>query len=356
MTTTRFRSSARRRALTIGIFAGLVLTVWTGPNAAFVRQQHLPNRASSGEKARQTEAAGLRDYVVVKSAVDRSAVWIGDRFSFVVDIDCTHGTDILTDDLSRDRLQLQELDVVDVDETREDRGNGHMVYRFAYRLTTYSFHPPTKLIGEMRLRYYARRPGQRPEDIEPAGEIIVPGSMVVVRSLLPDDANDAKYRTTRPPVPRLAAFSLLQPIGIGLVVVSIVPAVFWALAIGRQWHHRRRRPSVRQLRHDERASLSDVRALDVETETGRREAFDRLSALVRQHMTTAWGVNANGLTPAEIAAALSAAGKGSVTGEAIAFLESCENARYGRSEELPARSACVAAIDQAGRLIGLGQS
>ena len=354
MTTARVRSLAALRALAIALSAGLVLIVWTGPDA--LAQPQRPGRAASAEKVRPTEAARLREYVVVKSSVDRSAVWIGDRFSFVVDIDCTHGTDILTDDLSRDRLQLQELDVVDVNETREDRGNGHVVYRFAYQLTTYSFHPPTKLIGEMRLRYYVRRPGQRPEDIEPAGEIIVPGSMVVVRSLLPDDANDAKYRTSRPPMSRLALFSLVQPIGIGLVVVSFVPALFWMLALGRRWRHRHRRPSVRQLRHTERASLSDVRALDVETETGRREAFDRLSALVREHVTTVWGVNANGLTPAEIAAALCASGNGSVSAEATAFLESCDKARYGRSDELPPTSACLAAIDAAERLIGLGQS
>ena len=288
--------------------------------------------------------------------MDRSAVWIGDRFSFIVDVDCSHGTDIVTDDLSRDRLQLQELDVLGVEETREDRGDGHIVYRFTYRMTTYSFEPPTKLIGEMRLRYYVRSPGQRPEDIEPAGEVIVPRSMVVVRSLLPDDTNEARYRSERPPVPRIAALGLLQPLGIGLVIVSIVPAVLWMVALQRQWHHRRRRQSVRQLRHDERTSLDDVRALDVEAEAGRREAFDRLSALVRRHVTGAWGVSADGLTPVEIAAALSAEGKGEVSAEATTFLDTCEKARFGRSEELPSLSACRAAIDQAEQLIGLGRS
>ncbi len=351
---TSHRRVARGRLFTV-VSAGVALSagfVWHGAIAA----QPAPRTAPPDRLLQETRAAGLRDYVAVRSSVDRSAIWIGDRFSFIVDVDCTQGTDILTEDLSRDRLQLDELEVRGVEETREDRGGGRTVYRFVYRLTTYSFEPATKRIGEMRLRYYVRHPGQRPEDIEPAGEVMVPGAMVVVRSLLPDDRNTARYRSERPPVPRAAALAMLQPIGIGLVIVSIVPAVLWMVALQRQWRHRPRRQSVKQLRHDERASLDDVRALDVEAEAGRKEAFDRLSALVRRHVAVVWGVSVDGLTPAEIAAALSAEGKGEVSVEATSFIDACEKARYGRPEELPSRGACLAAIDQAEQLIGLGRS
>lgn len=353
MTVHRARRTARLFAIVSATFALSAGIAW---HAAIAAQQ-VPEAGSPPDSRQEhTDARVLRSYVVVRSSLDRSAIWIGDRFSFIVDIECTHGTDILTDDLSRDRLELQELDLLGVDETREDRGNGRIVYRFVYHLTTYSFFPATKQIGEMRLRYYVRRPGQRPEDIVPAGDAIVPGTSVVVRSLLPDDLRAAAYRNNHPPAPRAAAFGMLQPIGIGLVIVSIVPAVLWAVALQRQWRHRQRRLSARQLRHDERASLDALRALDVEGEAGRREAFDRLSALVRRHVTGAWGVSAEGLTPAEIALALSAQGKGEVSAEATSFLDTCEKTRYGRSEELPSRGACQAAIDQAERLIGLGQS
>lgn len=355
MTSPCARRAARGRLFTI-VAAGFALSAGIAWQAGIAAQPAPQTRPPSNRQLRETEAAGLRDYVAVRSSVDRSAIWIGDRFSFIVDVDCSHGTDILTDDLSRDRLQLDELDVRGVEETREERGDGRTVYRFIYRLTTYSFEPATKRIGEMRLRYYVRQPGQRPEDIEPAGEVMVPGAMVVVRSLLPDDRNTARYRSERPPVPRAAALGMLQPIGIGLVIVSIVPAVLWMVALQRQWRHRRRRQSVKQLRHDERASLDEVRALDVEAEAGRREAFDRLSALVRRHVTGVWGVSADGLTPAEIASALSAEGKEEVSAEATLFIDACEKARYGRPEELPSRGACLAAIDQAEQLIGLGRS
>ncbi|MEI6669769.1 MAG: hypothetical protein WCP29_16590 [Acidobacteriota bacterium] len=325
------------------------------PAAAASQPASKPISPSERQK-RATEGATLRDYVVVKSSVDRSAIWIGDRFAFIVDVDCSHGTDILTDDLSRDRLKMDDLDILGVEESREDKGDGRIVYRFTYRLTTYSFEPASKRIGELRLRYYVRRPGQRPEEIEPAGEVTVPGLNVYVRSLLPDDANETRYRNQRSAVPRATVFALMGRLGIGVVIVSVVPAVLWLVALQRKWSHRRRRMSVRQLRHDERASLDDVRALDVESEAGRKDVYDRLCALLRTHVTGAWGVNAEGLTSAEIALALSAAGKTDVSAEATAFLDSCENARYGKPDGLPSSSVCRAAIDRTEQLIGLGRS
>jgi len=347
--------SARAHIFAI-VSAGFSLLAAIAWPAAIAAQPAQHSASPSERQKRQIEGASLKDYVAVRSSLDRSAVWIGDRFSYIVDVDCSHGTDIVTDDMSRDRLQLDEMDILGVEETHEDRGNGHTVYRFTYHLTTYSFEPPGKRIGEMRLRYYVRRPGQRPEDIEPAGEVTIPGAMVYVRSLLPDDANTARYRSERPPVPRAAVFRVLPQIGIGLVIVSIVPVVLWLLALGRRWRHRRRRVSARQLRHEERHSLDDVRALDVEVETGRREVFDRLSALLRTHVTGAWGVRAEGLTAAEIVSALSAAGKGEVSAEVTSLLASCETARYGAPEDVPSRTECLAAIDRAEQLIGLGRA
>ena len=347
------RSAKRLRfAMVSAGFALLAGLAWPGAAAA---QRAKPGTSAAERQKRQVEGASLQDYVAVRSSLDRSAVWIGDRFSYIVDVDCSHGTDIVTDDMSRDRLQLDDMEILGVEETREDRGNGHTVYRFTYRLTTYSFEPPSKRVGEMRLRYYVRRAGQRPEDIEPAGEVIVPGTVVYVRSLLPDDTNTARYRSERPPVARAALFRVLQPIGIGLVIVSIVPAMLWLLALGRRWRHRRRRVSARQLRQEERHSLDDVRALDTEADSGRREAFDRLSALLRTHVTGAWGVKAEGLTAAEIASALSAAGKEEMSAEVTALLTACETARYGAPDDLPSQTDCLAAIDRAEQLIGMGR-
>jgi len=346
MTVHRARSTASFFAIA---FAGFVFS-------AAVAQQVPENGFPPENQQQEIDERFLRSYVLVRSSVDRSAVWIGDRFTFTITVECSNGTDILAEDLSRDRLQMQELDILGVEETREDLGDGLIIYRFVYHLTTYSFRPAVKMIGDMDLRYFVRRPGQRPEDIVPAGDVLVPGATVVVRSLLPDNLDSAEYRYERKPAPRAAALTLMQPVGIGLVIASLVPAVFWLLVLLRRLRERQRRQSASRLRLQERAALEELRALDVEDEAGRREVYDRLSALVRGHVSSAWGVSADGLTPDEIALALSAQGQSDNSAAAVVFLDTCDKARYGGSEELPSRDACQAAIDQAAELMGLGPS
>ncbi len=355
MTSHCARPAARGRLFAV-VLAGIALSAGVAWDADVAAQPAPIAGTPSGRPTQEPNAESLRQYLVVWSLVDRDAVWIGDRFSFTVYIGCSHGVDILTDDLSRDRLRLDGLDVLGLEQTREDHGGGVTVYRFVYHLTTYRPEPATQRIGDMSVRYYVRRPGQRPEDVAPAGEVVVPGALVAVRSLLPDARDTANFRSDRPPLLRAAAFAILQRLGIGLVIVSIVPAALWIVALLRRLRQRRPRPSVRKLRHDEHASLDEVRALDVETEAGRREAFDRLSALVRRHLTGAWGVPADGLTPAQIESALAARGTGEASALAISLLDTCEKAKYGRPDDLPPRGACQAAIDQAEQLIGTGRS
>ena len=346
--------TVHRARPTAGFFARVVAGI--ALSAAVAAQQTPETGSPSGNPPGGIDDRFMRSYVIARSSVDRSAVWIGDRFTFTITVECSNGTDILAEDLSRDRLQTQELDILSVEETREDLGDGLIIYRFVYHLTTYSFFPAAKTIGDMELRYYVRRPGQRPEDIVPAGEIIVPGATVVVRSLLPDNLESAQYRYERVPAPRATALTWMQPIGIALVIVSIVPAVIWAVAFLRSLRQRRRRESALQLRLEERAALDELRALDLEDEAGRRTAYDRLSALVRGHVSGAWGVSADGLTPDEIALALSDQGHGEDAAAAVLFLDSCDKARYGTLEELPSSDACRAAFDEAADLIGLGRS
>ena len=338
------------------VLSAIALSAGVAWESAMAAQAAPIARPPSGNSTQEPNAERLKQYVAVRSSVDRDAVWIGDRFSYIVYIGCSHGVDILTDDLSRDKLRLEGIDVLGLEQTREDQGGGVTVYRFVYRLTTYRPEPAIQRIGDMSVRYYVRRPGQRPEDVAPAGEVVVPGAVVSVRSLLPDARDTANFRSDQPPLPRAAAFAILQPLGIGLVIVSIVPAALWIAALVRRLRQRRLRPSVRKLRHDEHASLDAVRALALETDAGRREAFDRLSALVRRHLTGVWNVPADGLTPAEIESTLSADGKGDASALATSLLDTCEKARFSRPGELPPRSACQAAIDLAEQLIGTGRS
>jgi hypothetical protein len=285
--------------------------------------------------------------VEVQARLDRSAVWVADRFTYTVRIACQHGVDILTADLGRDKLRLEGPELLGVDISRFDRGNGVTEYTVAYHLTTYRLEPPAQKIDDLSVRYYVRRAGQRLEDAAPAGEVQIPGAVVALRSLLPDAQETAVFRDAKPPVPRRARFSMLQPIGTGLVIVCVVPAVLWGAALGARIRSRAAHRSARQVHREERASIDALRAMDVASEAGRREAYDQISALVRQHLRDATGVPAGGLTPEEVAPALLARRHGAPADLVVSLLGDCDRARYGGPDTLGSSEACRAAIDRA---------
>src|SRR5262249_11780682 len=142
-------------------------------------------------------------------------------------------------------------------------------------------------------------------------------------------------------------FSMLQPIGTGLVIVSIVPAVLWAAALGTRLRSRTAHRSARQVQREERASIEQLRELDLTSENARREAYNHISALVRQHLLDAAGVRAAGLTPEEVRPALLARCPGAPADLVISLLADCEHARYGGPDALGTGEACRTAIERA---------
>lgn len=292
--------------------------------------------------------------VSVRAFVDRTAAFVGDRVTYTVELTCKRGVDILADDLSRDKLKLEGLDVLGSDTSRDSGRDETTTYQFRYYLTTYRVDVPALTIAPLTVRYYVRRPGQRIEDTSPTGEVHVPATSIAFRSLLPDDQDVVAIRDDRPAVPRRLRFALLQPIGLGLVIVSIVPALLAAAAVVRRRRahgEKSRRRLARTVRHDERGSLEAVRSIDVSTLEGRREVFTRLNTLVREHLRDVCGVAGLSLTPAEIAPAVSSHGAGVPIELVTSVLATCDRARYAPAHAAPSADACRQAIEQVEHVI-----
>lgn len=299
-------------------------------------------------------AAAQTPAVAVRVSVDRTAVWVADRITYTIEIACRRGVDIVTDDLSREKLKLEGLEVVSSESFTESARDAATIHRFGYVLTTYRVDVPALTIAPLTVRYYVKRSGRQPEDAAPAGDVQVPGTVIAFRSLLLDEQDVTRLRADRPAMPRPVLFGVLQPVGIGLVLASIVPVMFAAAAaVGRR---RRRRPrrSVRAVRHEERTSMDAVRAIDVTTLDGRREAFTRLNMLVREHLRDVCGVPGPNLTPAEIALALALSARDArVPVELVtSVLTACELARYAPPHAAPSADACRDAIAQVEQVIG----
>ena len=289
--------------------------------------------------------------VSVRTSLDRTAMFVGDRVTYTIEMTCKRGVDVLADDVSRDKLKLEGLEVVDADTSRRSAADGGTVYSFQYTLTTYRVDAAALTIAPSRVRYAIVRAGQRLETAAPAGDVQVPGATIALRSALPDDPDPSGIRSDKPPPTRPTRFAVLQPIGIGLIIVSIVPAALAIASMARRSVPRRVHRSVRAVRHEERASLDAVRTIGVETVPQRRDVFTRLDALVREHLRDVCGVPGPSLTPADVPRALAGA-RVNVQPELVAsLLATCELARYGPPHEMPSAEACRQAIEQADEIV-----
>ena len=290
--------------------------------------------------------------VTARAAVDRPAVFVGDRVTYTIELTCERGVDILADDLSRDKLRLEGLDVIEarIDRRTVDGGLG-TAYRFEYVLTTYRIDLPALKIAPLSVRFAVRRAGQRLEDASPAGEVQVPGATIAFRSLLPDEAEPSAIRSDAPPDARRPLFAALGPIGLGLIIVSVVPALLAVAAVARRAQRPRIRRSARAVRHAERLSLESVRAMEVDTVEGRCAALTQLDGLVREHLREVCGVAGASLTPAEVPAAL-ANSRTALSADLVAsVLATCDRARYAAPHAMPSAEACREAIQQVEQIL-----
>jgi hypothetical protein len=288
----------------------------------------------------------------VRTSVDRTAVWVGDRIRFTIEIECPRGVDVLDDDLSQDKLKLEGLDVVSSGSDRIDGPGDTATRRFVYQLTTYRVDLPALRIAPLSVRYYVRHPGQRLEDTAPAGEVQIPGTSIAFRSTL-QEAQEYTVRDARSATPRPRLYTLAQPAGLALVIVSFAPAVVWAVGAISRRRHRPVHRSVRKVRSDERASLEAARGLDLTTEDARREVYTTIDGLVRAHLQEVCGVPGASLTPAEAELALAERGVRIDAQRVAALLAECERARYAPRHAVPSSDACRDAVMEAEQLLGV---
>jgi hypothetical protein len=288
----------------------------------------------------------------VRASADRTAMWIADRVVYTVEIVCAPGVDILIDDVAKEKLRVNGLDVISSDISVATDASDRRTHHLRYVLTTYRVDNPSPSIDPMSVRYYARRPGERLQDVAPAGDVKVPGATLALRSTLPENQAEFAVRDDRSAPPRRAVFARASQIGLALVDVALAPAAaVVAATVRRRTAGKPVRRSARQARQDQRATIDRLRALDVATPEDRRRACDEIGAAVRAYVASHTHVPATALTAAEVDAAL-ADHRGRIPRETVvSLLTACDEARYGPAQALISAEACRDAIASAGELL-----
>jgi hypothetical protein len=334
--------------VTLRTLALVVATTVLCPVSALAQQ---PAAGSAGGAQVETlPAQPDRPDVQVRTWLSRTAIWVGDPVEFVVELTCAPTIDILTDDLAREKLRVEGLDVLDATSEREVHRDGSVTQRVRYRLTTFDIGSTDLRIGGTTVRYYARRPGQRPQDTALIGEVQIPGATVAWRSTLPDALANLNTRDAGAlrRMPRVLA--LARPVAIGLLLLSAGPVAVWGAGRMRRQRSRARRPSERAVRSHTQAAFDELRAVDLATDSGRREAYGRLEKALRRHVADTRGIPAHAWIARDFAAALQSSGG---SDERLAeLLVECEQARYGPPDRLPSAERFAATLAAAAQVIG----
>ncbi|MBA2304351.1 MAG: hypothetical protein H0W08_17195 [Acidobacteria bacterium] len=266
--------------------------------------------------------------VVVRTWVSRTAVWLGDRVTYVVELQAAPEIEILADDLDPDRLTVEGLEILDVATERDASVPGRVTHRTRYGLVTYQVDAPALTIAAIPVRYSLRQPGQRQEDAVPAGEVVVPPLVLALRSTLAPTAGAIAIRDARPVMPLPRWVRLAQPVGIGLLVLSVVPVALWGAGLAQRARRSRTRRAPRRSMKQRRADLEEIKMLEVSSESDRRNAYVRLDAWIREQIHHATGIAAAGLTPAEVPAALPRPFRSIENEDLKRLLGECERAKY----------------------------
>lgn len=286
--------------------------------------------------------------VQVQTWTSRTAVWVGDRVTYVIELRRAPNVDVFLDDLASERLRLEGLEILDTATERDTSLADRVVDRVRYTLVTYNAEAAALTVAAIPVRYAIRGAGQTSGDALPAGEITVAPLKLGLRSTIAASGEAVEIRDQRAMRPLPRRLRLATPVGWTLVGLSITPVLLWAGQLVRRARRARKRRPARPPLRQRRAALEEIKEAPVSTPPDRRDAYARLDVWIRDHLQLKGGAPAAALTPAEIAHVLSDAKPAAWVREIEQVLMECELAKY--APDLPPEDRWPAIVDETARL------
>jgi hypothetical protein len=265
--------------------------------------------------------------VQVHPSLSRTAMWIGDRAVYTLDVECTGNFDIVEDDLASARLRVDGGEIVGFESASDDR-NGGRHRRISYTITSYSVDASEVRIAAMPVRYYARQTGVDSTRLAPAGSVTVPAAVIGIRSSLPSTGVLPAPRVPASVQPSPSYLRYAQWIGLALIALVIVPVAIASADLGRHaagvrvWWQGRRQRRAHVL------SLDGLKGASPGSGAELVDAYARLDEVVRDYLAAATGTPARALTPQELRAALERSAPALPHADIESLLVRCEDARY----------------------------
>ncbi len=240
----------------------------------------------------------------VAARTSRTAVWVGDRFEYVVRVEYQPELEFVKDHLKKDEIDVQPFEILAATTATGTLPQGGKYLELRLQLTTYATNATEIAIPPITLFYFKQARGPDKEDT-PAEAVNIPAFPMAVRDTVIDASLGIRDR--RPPLP-IDPMSWIVPgmLGVcGLAAIAIgggrIALAQFRLGVWEQkLAERSRMKSLQQ-------SMEEIRRTPAATPLELASFYDKASEILRGLAAEKLGDGA-GLTPNELKQALTAAG------------------------------------------------
>jgi hypothetical protein len=267
----------------------------------------------------------------LKSTVrlDRTAVWVGDQFHYLIIVDYPANYEFVLDNLTKDTVNMDPFQVLDVRANPAVRDNGARRLFVDMTLANFTIGKATMEIPQFTLYYFRKDSQNAGADQAAAESLTIPATLIETRSTLPEKPSDIRdavtvnsWERSRQILPALAWLSLVVLLaGVGRELV---------LAIKRR--KERKGPDRRNAMKVVRSRWFDSVPSEFTDPKTCSEFFDKSYQNVKEYVGYYLETPTMGLTADEMREEMKRLGASSDLTERVAkVMETCETLRYTRN-------------------------
>jgi hypothetical protein len=265
--------------------------------------------------------------IALSTQLDRTAIWVGDRFHYTIKAVHDPAVEIVVDNLKKENLNLAPFVVREVAVRHGAFGANRMLTEINLLLTTYESSQVELRIPSFPLYYFTRVAGMRASSENAAESVPVPVTRIGLRSTLSGDAPRLRDSRELWQVSRLRWLGPLIVGAAGLLLLGIqLLRRLWAkshldIPVKKRLGRRARRRMVRDF-------MRQAQAIGRDSAADQQRYYGEVSQFVRSYLSESLEIDAASLTAQEVEAVLSQHGQNGLCAPVKNILERCEEVLY----------------------------
>ncbi|MBI4465121.1 MAG: hypothetical protein HY647_10490 [Acidobacteria bacterium] len=195
------RTSVRKRPASRTPGKGAWVSLWTATllwlflalHATHVRaQEHAHEEEIVPSPRRSGQVLPPPEGMTFTTWLDRTALWVGDQFHYMITVDYSPNYEFVLDNLSRETINMDPLQVVEVSTQVTPLKDGTSRLFLDLTLVTYTTGRPGEQIPQLTLFYFLRDQHTGGAAEAAAESLTIPGPAVSLRSTLPPEPMDIR--------------------------------------------------------------------------------------------------------------------------------------------------------------------